>query len=234
MQKIVLANWKAHLSPAKAVQWLVAFKRRYQADSSLQVVLAPSFLHLPLLADEFDAADSIFWAAQDVSPYPPGGYTGTVPAAWLKELADYVLIGHRERRRYFHENVQDVANKAREAVSAGLKPILCMDRDMAGEQIAALDSTDMEQMLLAYTPDDAEAREQAASIAAVADTASYFAELSGGCPVLYGGGIHAGNVAGFIACPDLAGVMTATGSLNADNFIELLANAAGALAGTES
>jgi triosephosphate isomerase len=230
MQKFILANWKANLSPAKALQWLTDFKSKYQPNPRLQVVLTPSFLHLPLLVDTFTAADHVSWAAQDVSPYPPGSYTGAIPAAWLKGLADFVLIGHRERRRYFHENVQDIANKAKEAVSAGVKPILCMNREVAGPQIAALDSMDLEKMILAYTPYDADALERAGSLHAVSDTAAYFAKLSGGCPVLYGGGVNAGNVADFLASPHLAGVMTAAGSLDPGDFITLLANAGRAVA----
>lgn len=233
MKKIILANWKAHFSPGKAAQWLVAFKRKYQPDPCLQVVLAPSFLHLPLLKDEFDPSDNIFLAAQDVSPYPPGSYTGAVPAAWLMGMADYVLVGHRERRRYFHESIQDVANKVRETVAAGLQPILCLDREIAGPQIAALDSSDMERLILAYTPDDAVALEIARSVDAVSETAAYFAELSGGCPVLYGGGVHAGNVAVFMASPHLSGVMTASGCLDPHEFINLLNNAERAVAGKD-
>lgn len=225
MQKFILANWKANLSPAKAAQWLALFRRKYQPHPHLQVVLAPSFLHLPLLARELGAADKVFWAAQDASPYPPGGYTGAIPAAWLKELVDFVLIGHRERRRYFHESIHDTANKAREAVSAGLKPVLCMNRQIAGTQIAALDSMDLEKTILAYTPYDAEALERAGSMHAVSDTAAYFAELSGGCPVLYGGGVGAGNVADFMTIPSLSGVITASGSLDPDDFVTLLNNA---------
>lgn len=233
MKKIILANWKVNVSPAKAEQWLVEFKRKYQPDPFLQVILAPSFLHLPVLQDTFDPSDDIFWAAQDVSPYPPGNYTGAVPAVWLNKLADFVLIGHRERRRYFHETVQDEANKVRESVSAGLTPILCVNREIAGSQMAALDSADMEQLILAYTPEDAEALEIASSVDAVSETAAYFTKLSGGCPVLYGGGVNAGNVALFMASRHLSGVMTAAGSLDPHEFVSLLNNAGRAVAGKE-
>lgn len=233
MKKIILANWKAYISSAQAAQWLVAFKRKYQPDSGLQVVMAPSYLHLPLLKDELEPFDDVFLAAQDVSPFPMGGYTGSIPADWLRGLADFVLIGHRERRRYFHETVQDAANKVREAVAAGITPILCMDREMAGPQIAALDSSDMERLILAYTPDDAEALEISRSVDGVEEAAAFFGELSGGCPVLYGGGVNAANVAAFMASPHLSGVMTASGCLDPNKFISLLDNAERAIVGKE-
>jgi triosephosphate isomerase len=230
MKKIVLANWKANISPHKAAQWLAEFKKHYQPDPAVKVVLAPSFLHLHQVQDIFTPTDNIFWAAQDISPYPPGSYTGSIPAAWLKDMAQFVLIGHRERRRYFHETVQDVANKAREAVAAGLTPILCMDRETAGPQIAAIDNADLDRLILAYTPDDAISFKTARGVAEIADAAAYFAELSGGCPVLYGGGVHAGNVAVFMSVPYLSGAMTATGSLDPQEFVSLLKNAGRAVA----
>ena len=229
MKKIIVANWKAQLSPSQAGKWLEVFKESFRADSAIQVVLAPSFLHFSSLKADFDSLDGIALAAQDVSPFPPGSYTGSIPAAWLKATAQYVLIGHRERRRYFHETVQDAANKVQEAISAGLSPILCVDRDIVGRQLAALDSPDMDALVVAYTPDDAVALEKERNLDDVSETAAYLAELTGGCPVLYGGGIHAGNVAGYMALPGLSGVMTASGCLDPHAFIDLLGNAGKAL-----
>jgi triosephosphate isomerase len=232
MQKIVVANWKAALSPGKTGVWLETFKKGYRPYPSLRVVLASSFLQLPALAGELSAMEAVFLAAQDVSPFPPGKYTGAVPAAWLAGLADYVLIGHRERRKYFHETIQDAANKAREAAAAGLRPILCLDRKEAGAQVAALDDHVREKTILAYTPGEAESLETAASPDEVADAAAYLSGLSGGRPVLYGGGVNAGNAAGFMALPGVAGVMTAAGSLDPESFVKLLAGAGQAAAGS--
>jgi len=229
MDKIVLANWKANLSPANAFKWLALFQEKYRVAAGIQVVLAVPFFNLPILKKEFGPFDKVSWAAQDASPFPPGSYTGTVPAAWLTGMAEFVLIGHRERRRYFHETLQDAANKVREAAAAGLRPVLCMDRAIAGPQVAALDRSDMENMIIAYTPDEAEALEVARSPGTVAESAAYFKEISGGCPVLYGGGVHKGNVMNFLALPQLSGVMTASGCLDPQDFLALLHNAAGAV-----
>ena len=225
-ERIVLANWKANLSPAHASTWLASFKEKYHPAAGIRVVLAAPFLHLPMFFNEYNLSDKVSWAAQDVSPFPPGGYTGAVPAAWIKGMVEFVLIGHRERRRYFHESVMDSANKVSEVADIGLTPILCMDREIAGKQIAALDRADMDNMIIAYTPDDAEALEVSRELDTVAENAAYLKEISGGCPVLYGGGVNKDNVADLLAMPQLSGVMVASGCIDPQDFIDLLHNAA--------
>jgi triosephosphate isomerase len=169
-------------------------------------------------------------AAQDVSPFPQGRYTGATPADWLHGLVEYVLVGHRERRRYFHETNQDAANKVSEVLAAELTPILCVSREGLAGQVAALETAELEKTLLACTPDEAEALELGRNVADVADAARYFAKVTGGRPVLYGGGVQAGNVAGLIVLLELAGVMVAGGSLDPAEFVRLLENADRALA----
>jgi len=229
-EKIVLANWKASLSPAAAARWLDVFAGQYRPSPLLRVILAVPFLVLADLRNRCRPLAGVVLAAQDVSPFPQGGYTGATPADWLSGLADYVLVGHRERRRYFHETDQDAANKVSEALAAELQPILCVNREGLARQLAALEGTAGEHLLLACTPDEADALEVARSSASVADDLSYFARRGGGRPVLYGGGVHAGNVAKLIALPECAGVMVAEGCLDPADFLKLLRNADQALA----
>jgi triosephosphate isomerase len=92
-------------------------------------------------------------------------------------------------------------------------------------QLAPIDSAALEQLILAYTPEDAEALEVARNREAVGATIRQLAEASGGRPVLYGGGVNADNVADFITIAGLAGVMTAGGSLRSGEFVRLLNNA---------
>ncbi|MHB1350173.1 MAG: triose-phosphate isomerase [Desulfobulbaceae bacterium] len=228
-EKIVLANWKASLSPAAAARWLDAFAGRYRPSTRLRVVLAIPFLMLVEARARRGELPGVVLAAQDVSPFPQGSYTGATPADWLRGLVDYVLVGHRERRRYFHESNQDAANKVSEVLAAELTPILCAGREGLAGQLAALETAELEKTILACTPEEAEALELGRNIAAVADAARYFAKMTGGRPVLYGGGVHYSNVAELIVLPELAGVMVAGGSLDPAAFAVLLANAEQAL-----
>jgi triosephosphate isomerase (TIM) len=227
-EKIILANWKAHLSPAQAEKWMSDFVRLYR-PSPARVILAVPYLVLASVHAFTREMNNVSLAAQDISPFPPGGYTGATPAAWLQGIVDYVLIGHRERRRYFHETTQDAGNKVNEAAAAGLRPILCLTGTELMGQLAPIDSAALEQLILAYTPEDAEALEVARNREAVGATIRQLAEASGGRPVLYGGGVNADNVADFITIAGLAGVMTAGGSLRSGEFVRLLNNADRAL-----
>lgn len=229
-QRIVLANWKANLSPVQAEQWLADFSSLYRPHARIRVILAVPCLSLCAVHNRCREMENVSLAVQDVSPFPLGNYTGSTPAAWLRETAEYVLVGHRERRKYFHETVQDAANKVSEAVAEEIRPILCVDRATARQQATAIEYRDMEHLVVAYTPDDAEQLEVARSVAAVAEGARQVGEAFRGCPVVYGGGVHKGNVAGLFRLDQLSGVMVAAGSIDPRAFAELLRNAADSIA----
>ena len=230
VEKLVVANWKANLSLLQAEKWLVELSEGYSPVAGIRVVLAVPFPFLVPLQSRFKSLSGVSWAAQDVSPYPLGNYTGAVPAVWLNGLVDYVLVGHRERRRYFHETIQEVANKSSEALAEDICPILCVDMDVARQQSAAVESEEMEHLVVAYTPADADHLEVARSVSGVTEGVRQVASLFPGCPVLYGGGVNAGNVAELFKLPQVSGVMAAAGCLNPLSFLELLDNAAKSLA----
>jgi len=229
VDKLVVANWKANLSLQQAEKWLVELSEGYRPISGIRVVLAVPFPFLVPLQTRFPSLPGVSWAAQDISPYPLGNYTGAVPAAWLNSLVDYALVGHRERRRYFHETIQEVANKSNEAIAEDICPILCVDLDIAQQQSAAVETEEMEHLVVAYTPADADHLEVARNVSSVADGVRQVASLFPGCPILYGGGVNVGNVAELIKLPQVSGVMAAGGCLNPLSFLELLDNAAKSL-----
>ncbi len=131
MKKKIVANWKANLSPERVAQWLDAFASVYRPRLDIEVILAVPILALPTVAAKVEALPGVALAAQSVSSYPQGSYTGSTPASWLRGLATYTLIGHRERRRYFHETVQDVARQAYESLAEDLRPINAVDLSRA-------------------------------------------------------------------------------------------------------
>jgi len=222
MEKLIVANWKANLGPNHVADWLEAFGRDCRPASSVLVVLAVPFLYLEQMAGKIADLEQVVLAAQSVSPFPPGSYTGATPAAWLKGLATYALIGHRERRRYFHEDIPSIAAQARESVAAGLRPVLCLDRGQKRDLLAALDTADLEQSLLAYTPGDAVQLEIAAASGDIMETAATLAEISGGRPVLYGGGVTLENAAELIHLDGISGVLVGRSCLDGGAFAALV------------
>lgn len=221
MKKIIVANFKAALAPNQVDNWLQAFKGRYAPSPAVQVVLAVPFLYMEQMAENIAGLGGVSLAAQNVSPHPSGSYTGATPASWLKGLAAYVLVGHRERRLYFHEDNQCVARQVREAVSAGITPVICLDRDEQGSQMAALDSEDLDQSLLAYTPDNSVKLEIPVDNQEIIDTSAAFASGTG-AKVLYGGGVTKENAAELAGLAGITGLMVGRGCLDGADFAELV------------
>jgi triosephosphate isomerase len=157
MTRYVVANWKSHKTVAEGEKWLAEFLKVYRPDPQVEVILAPSYIHLlPLYHMLQDMeSPSLCLAVQDVSPFPLGAYTGGIAAAMVRDMVDYAIIGHSERRRYFHETEQEIANKASEAKAAGTKSILCVDQPYARSQMTALNEADTENMIIGYGPVEA-------------------------------------------------------------------------------
>lgn len=229
MEKIILANWKANLSLEQAEKWLERLQADYVPRQDLRVIIAVPAPFLIALRRKFSGLSWLHWAAQDVSPYPPGSYTGSVPAAWLNGQVEYVLVGHQERRKYFHESVQDVANKMTEALAEDISPIVCLDLDTMRQQAATVEFEDMQRLFVAYTPAEADSLEIARGTESVTRDIARIAALFPGAPLLYGGGVNERNVASLLALPQLSGVMVAGGCLDPYAFIRLLQNGGAAL-----
>jgi len=224
-QRYAVANWKSHKTTGEAEQWLTTFLGAHQPAPGVQVIIAPSFICLEplqrLLTEQ--GATQIALAAQDLSPFPNGAYTGAVAAAMVRELAGYAFIGHSERRRYFHETHQEVANKVSEAVAAGITPILCLDQPYAAAQIAALTESDAEQVIFGYGPMEAIGIDIPLSrrlvVAAVEEIRSRLPNQ----PLLYGGSVNGENAADYLQIDGIDGVMAGSASLDPLEFAKICA-----------
>ena len=172
-----------------------------------------------------------------------GAYTGEISASMVKELCEYVILGHSERRQRFGETDEMVAKKVTAAIAVGLKPILCVGETLAEREAgdatvvvqrqvrAALrEVPSLEGVIVAYEPVWAIGTGVPSSPA----DAQYIMEFIRGLmqedfgrsakelPILYGGSVDANNVAGFVAQPDIDGALVGSASLDADGFVELV------------
>ncbi len=222
MEKIILANWKAHLSGQHVDQWLTTFIDGFHATEALEVVLAPPFLYMERVLSRLQGVKGISLAAQGVSPYPPGNYTGATPARWLEEMVRYALVGHRERKKYFHENVTEIAAQIRECVAVGIRPILCLDGKGVAEMKAALDTDELQAISVAYTPDSAVALESAPELSSIEKEVARLSEYFPGCPVLYGGGVSVDNGPDILALSGVSGLLVCRNCLAAVQFGQLV------------
>ncbi len=153
MKRYIVANWKCHKTGDEGRRWFDRFAVLYKPHPEVQIVVAPSMLSLENLAAHVHCLglENVALAVQDVSPFPRGAYTGSMAADMVAGIAGYALVGHSERRRYFHETNMDVANKVSEAVDARLIPVVCVDGSNALAQLGALEDSLSEPLLVAYT-----------------------------------------------------------------------------------
>ncbi len=222
MEKIIFANWKAHLSGHQVDEWLTTFLDGFHKREGLEVVLAPPFISMERVFSRLEALDGISLAAQFVSPYPPGNYTGATPARWLTGTARYALAGHRERRKYFHETISDIAAQIRECVSVGIRPILCLDGRELAEMKAALDMDELQALYVAYTPEASVALESAPDPASIGKEIARLRKYFPGGPVLYGGGVGPDNGAEIMGLEGVNGLLVGRNCLDAARFGQLV------------
>lgn len=220
MKKYVIGNWKSNKGKNAAREWFAEFSELYKPVNGLEVVVAPSHICLCSLAEYVDTLGlkHLSLAAQDVSPFPKGSYTGAVAADMFKGLVDYVIIGHSERRRYFHETSQDTANKISETVDAGLTPIVCIDQPYAMTQLTALNDIDCDELIIAYGPTEAATARVPEQPGRVAEAVEFIHRVHSRKPVVYGGSLFPDNVDEYISLPLISGVFVGQSSLDAQSF----------------
>lgn len=224
----VFGNWKCQMSSEEGRRWFDRFAQCYRPHPLVQVVVAPTLLSLESLSSHVKnlRLPGVSLAAQDVSPFPKGSYTGAVAADLIAGLAGYTIVGHNERRRYFHETTMEVVRKVGESIDARLIPLICVDDDNAIAQLGALDDDLSESPLIAYTPQPASGVEVAESPVRVAEAVARIRRLFSIWPILYGGSVGPDNASAYLSLPDLSGVFVGAASLDPDAFAAICSQAA--------
>jgi len=237
MKKLIFAaNWKMHLGPEGASQFLKAFSQHYDSVTDREVWFFPAAVSLGTVVQSIQAYDYIKAGAQNVFWEPKGAFTGELSVSMAQEAgAEAVLVGHSERRHVFGETDVETGKKVRAVLDGGLIPLLCVgekiDEREAGatlgvveRQLGVLDglsATEMERVVIAYepvwaigtgktaTPDDA-AEVHAAIRSWFVDKGVAASEVS----ILYGGSVKPANAASLISEPDVDGVLVGGASLD--------------------
>jgi triosephosphate isomerase len=236
MKRYAIANWKSYKRFEDAKQWLDDFARIYTPVEGLQVIIAPTFLSLEKLAEYIRKLDlqNVALAAQDVSPFPKGSYTGAIAADLLKDMAEYVIVGHSERKRYFHETNLDIGNKVLETVDAGLVPIVCIDKPYAMSQLTVLSDIDTDDVVLAYGPADALASRIPESPEKVGEAVAFISQVQPKWPIVYGGALRPDNASVYSNIKGVSGVFCGSASLEVTNFAAIIKDVADSLSSEHS
>ncbi len=246
---MVAGNWKMHGSEAANASLLAELELRLQTEWPIDVVVIPPFVYVAEVARRLRGT-SIAVGAQDGCAEPGGAFTGEVAAAMLKDVGcAQVIVGHSERRRWYHEDDALVARKFGAALAGGLTPVLCVGETLEErestrtEEVVArqLDAVlamhgagSFERAIVAYEPVWAIGTGRNASpeqAQAVHDfvrrrLATQDARIAAATRILYGGSVKAANAAELFSMPDVDGGLVGGASLVADEFYEICAAAA--------
>jgi len=243
---IIAGNWKMHKTVREAIGLVLAMKDELDAIEGVEKVLCPPFTALSAVK-LLVAGSTIKVGAQNLFWEEKGAYTGEISPVMLKELCDYVIIGHSERRKYFGETDEGVNRKVKAALTHGLTPIVCVGENLeeneAGltEEVVtrqvkgALDGIsahDVEKLVIAYEPVWAigtgrPATPEGAQAVIGGTIRGLLAELYGEdvaqkVRIQYGGSVNPANIEGFMAQPDIDGALVGGASLRAKDFVEIV------------
>jgi len=215
--------------------------------NNVDIIFAPPFTHLTELSKLVENQNSIYVAAQNCNEHDSGAYTGEVSASILKSIpVDYVIIGHSERREYFKESDELLANKVDQALKHGLIPIFCCGEalsiresgtheDFVGGQLTNslfhLDDEKISKLVIAYEPIWAigtgvtataeQAQEMHRAIRAHIES-KYTKEIAENCSILYGGSCKPSNAPELFALEDVDGGLIGGASLKSDDFVGII------------
>lgn len=252
---LIAGNWKMNLNHLEALALVqkVAFALPEKYYAHVDVAVIPPFTDIRSVQTLIDGDKlKMVHGAQDLSPHDSGAYTGDVSGAMLAKLGcTYVVVGHSERRQIHGEDDALVNAKIKAAVRHGLAPILCVGEDLpvreasghvvhCSDQLsAALDGVEaqhVQSLVIAYEPVWAigtgrvasaeDAQEVCAALRACV-TEAHGEAVGAGVRVLYGGSVKAKNVGEIMAGADVDGALVGGASLDADEFAQLCAIAAG-------
>ncbi len=249
----IAGNWKLHKTVAEATALAEGLRDSLADVESIDMAVCPTATALQAVSEALEGSN-IGVGAQNMYWEDAGAYTGEISPPMVKELAEFIIIGHSERRKYFGETDETVNKKIKAALAHELKPIVCigesLEQNEAGETVdfvskqihgafADLTAEDARKITLAYepiwaigtgrtaTPEDADQiiRE------AIRDVLSelYDEETAETIRVQYGGSVKPHNIAEFIVMPEIDGALVGGASLTVEAFGGIIHNAIEAL-----
>lgn len=244
---LIAGNWKMNAGPSEAKELADAMvSARNGKNDSSDVLICPPFLSIPAVAGSFSGSH-LKVGAQNVHTEDNGAYTGEISTSMLKDAGcEYVIVGHSERREYFHEDDALVAEKAKKVLADGLKVIVCVGEkleerksgnheNVVKTQVEAVlelvDSSNVDDFVIAYEPVWAigtgetatpeQAQEMHEFIRGLL-TDSWSEEDAEKIRILYGGSMKPANAEELLSQPDVDGGLIGGASLKAESFSEII------------
>jgi triosephosphate isomerase (TIM) len=244
----IAGNWKMHFTAAEAAAFIGQIRFQLNDIAGVDVAVCPPFIAIPAVAEAV-AGTKIGVGAQNMYYEESGAHTGEVAPGMLVPFCQYVILGHSERRADFGETDEGVNLKIKAALRHGLTPIVCVGESLAqneaGETVAfvsgqvraafaGIAAGQAAQCVIAYEPiwaigtGKSASADQAGEIIATAVRATitdlFDEETAAAIRIQYGGSVKPGNIADYMAQPDIDGALVGGASLKPD-FVDLVRNA---------
>lgn len=246
--QIAAGNWKMNTTFKDGIELGKTIADQALVGDNGLVILAPPFTHLQAVGQAISHAPKVKLAAQNCHVQESGAYTGEISIDMLMAVGvEYVILGHSERREYFAESNELLAQKVNLVLSKGLQPIFCcgesLDIREAGthveyvakqleEGLFHLTAEQFGQIVIAYEPiwaigtgvtaSPQQAQDMQESLRGLIANA-YNKEVAEQTSILYGGSVKPGNAVELFGQPDVDGGLVGGASLKADDFLAIIA-----------
>jgi len=247
-QQIAAANWKMNLTYQQGEQLLDGIlKENIQLADHQAAVFAVPFPYLMMAAQKLSGRNNYSASAQNCSDQKSGAYTGEVAAEQLRSVnIRYCVLGHSERREYFSERNQSLAQKVALCLQNEITPIFCCGETLSIREVGAQEGfvetqlmeslfhfseDEIRKIVIAYEPIWAIGTGKTATVEQAqemhAHIRSLFAKkynksVANHVPILYGGSVKAANAKELFHSPDVDGGLVGGASLNATEFISII------------
>ncbi|MGQ0560585.1 MAG: triose-phosphate isomerase [Gemmatimonadota bacterium] len=239
---VIAGNWKMNKGPHGAREFVREFTARYAPLDSNTVILFPPAVSLAVMRDALDSRRDVHLGIQNIHWEKEGAFTGETSAGMAQDAgAEFVLIGHSERRHIFGETDEQVHCKTMAALAAGLTPVICVGETLderKADRVEDVISTQLRSAIAGFTSDQAFAfliaYEPVWAIgtgvtATPADASAAHAVLRSllvgqlgqegeQVPILYGGSVKVENYQALLAADQVDGLLIGGASLDAEGF----------------
>lgn len=249
-KSLIVGNWKMNLNTSEASLLVHRLSERIRIHNDIEVVLAPSLLVLQPISMQLDRR-KFRLAAQNAYSKDEGAYTGEVSFTMLRDIVHYVIVGHSERRMYFHEDLEMIRDKVTAALRNDISPILCVGEthieqsqgetkqvlhDQIVSALSNLTSKEIESVVIAYEPIWAistfngilakpDQVKKSLDFIRLQIRELYGEKASKAVRVLYGGSVSSGTVRGYLEIEGCDGVLVGGASLNYHQFADIVESA---------
>ncbi len=248
-RKIVAGNWKMNKNAEETEDLLNELIDRIPTHTETRAIVAPTFINLASAAEHLEFTN-IEVAAQNMHQAESGAYTGEISADMLKSVGvNIVILGHSERRSYFHETDALIAFKTDAALQNNMEVIFCFGEELKDRQsgnhfnvvenqlrdgLFHIETKDWKSIILAYEPvwaigtGETATPEQAQEMHAfIRETvqAKFGSDVAENVSILYGGSVKADNAREIFSKPDVDGGLIGGAALKAKDFTAIVLSA---------